>query len=403
MTLKKGRENKIHIGIFGRRNNGKSSLINALAKQNIAIVSDVPGTTTDPVKKSIELFGIGPVILIDTAGIDDTGDLGKLRIEKTAEALKIIDLAIIVITANIIGDEEVSLVSRCKEYGIPFFFIHNKADQEALSDDTRSRVERETGAAVMDFSCIRKDDTDAVADMIRKVLPQDLLQRTTILGDLIRPGDLVMLITPIDSEAPEGRMILPQVQVLRDVLDHDAIAIILKETEIKGFLEKTGITPALAVTDSQAFGLVSQLISNDIPLTSFSILLARQKGDFLNYLQGTGKISTLNEGDRILMLESCTHQVSCEDIGRIKLPKWLQEFTGKKLHFDIVAGLSNLPVDIHEYAMVIQCGGCVITRRQILNRLKPATDAGIPVTNYGLAIAYVHGIFDRATEMFRKK
>ncbi len=400
MTLKKGRENKVHIGIFGRRNSGKSSLINALAKQNIAIVSDVAGTTTDPVKKSIELFGIGAVIMIDTAGIDDVGELGKLRIEKTDEALKIIDLAIIVLARNQFGEPETTLIEKCRKYDVPFFFVHNKSDLEPLEDKTINKVKEFSDSGIMDFSCLRKDDTDTIVEVIKKHLPVEMLQKQTILGDLIEKDDLVLMITPIDSEAPEGRMILPQVQVLRDILDHDGVALILKETEIEAFLKNTGIKPKLAITDSQAFGLVSQLIPEDVSLTSFSILLARQKGDFIHYLKGTPKISELKDGDRILMLESCTHQVSCEDIGRIKLPNWLNEFTGKKLEFDIVAGLSNLPKDIHDYAMVIQCGGCVITRKQIFNRLKPATDAGIPVSNYGLAIAYVHGIFGRATKMF---
>lgn len=402
MTLKKGRENKVHIGIFGRRNSGKSSLINSLAKQNIAIVSDVAGTTTDPVKKSIELFGIGAVIMIDTAGIDDVGELGKLRIEKTDEALKIIDLAIIVLSRNQFGEPETALMEKCRKFDVPFFFVHNKSDLEPLEDTTITRIKEFTDSGIMDFSCLRKDDTDTIVEVIKKHLPADLLQRQTILGDLVGKDDLVLMITPIDSEAPEGRMILPQVQVLRDILDHDGVALILKETEVEAFLKNTGIKPKLAITDSQAFGMVSKLIPEEVPLTSFSILLARRKGDFVQYLRGTPKISELKDGDRILMLESCTHQVSCEDIGRIKLPHWLREFTGKKLEFDIVAGLSNLPADIHDYAMIIQCGGCVITRKQIFNRLKPAADAGIPVTNYGLAIAYVHGIFGRATAMFER-
>jgi [FeFe] hydrogenase H-cluster maturation GTPase HydF len=402
--MAKGRENKPHIGIFGRRNNGKSSLINALARQDIAIVSDVAGTTTDPVKKSIEIHGIGPVIMIDTAGIDDTGVLGLKRIARTEAALKTIDLAILVVVNNAWDDHEERLVEKFRENDIPFFVAHNKADIQSAHADFIGKIRTRHETSVIDFSAAEADlrQVELLVDLIRRLMPESALRARTIVGDLIKYGDVVLLITPIDIEAPEGRLILPQVQVIRDVLDHDGIAVVVKEREVDAFFKQMNPRPALVVTDSQVFLKADASIPKEIPLTSFSILLARQRGDFENYLKGTPKIGTLNNGDRVLILESCTHHVSCDDIGRMKIPRWLTNYTGKKLEFDVVAGLSSLPRDITDYAIVIQCGGCVITRKQLINRLKPAVDAGISVTNYGMAIAYVHGIYNRAVAPFLK-
>lgn len=402
--MAKGRETKPHIGIFGRRNNGKSSLINALAGQEIAIVSDVAGTTTDPVKKSIEIHGLGPVIMVDTAGIDDTGELGLKRIAKTEATLRTIDLAILVVANNIWNDHEERLVSKFREHDIPFFVIHNKADQEMASPQLKGLVREKHQVPVVDFCAANAAvrDVDQLIDLIKQLMPESALLKKTIVGDLISYGDVVLLITPIDIEAPEGRLILPQVQVIRDVLDHDGIAVVVKEREVDAFIKRMNPKPALVVTDSQVFLKADASIPKDIPLTSFSILLARQKGDFEHYLEGTPKLAELNDGDRVLILESCTHHVSCDDIGRMKIPRWLSNFTGKKLEYDVVAGLSSLPRDIKDYAIVIQCGGCVITRKQLINRLKPAVEANIPVTNYGMAIAFVHGIYNRAVAPFLK-
>ncbi|MCX6257772.1 MAG: [FeFe] hydrogenase H-cluster maturation GTPase HydF [Bacteroidia bacterium] len=390
-----GRDNKPHIGIYGRRNNGKSSLINLIAGQDIAIVSDHAGTTTDPVKKSFEISGFGPVVLIDTAGIDDFGELGDKRVARSKESLNTIDLAILVITANRFEEPEKSLVKILNTLEIPFFIVHNKSDLEPLDPQVKSSVEEETGALICDFSALTSD-AGLLTDLIRKTIPASALKTPSLLGDLISFGDIVLLITPIDAEAPEGRLILPQVQAIRDILNNDGVAVILKEREIDSFLRKTGIKPRLAVTDSQVFVKADASVPPDIPLTSFSILLARYKGDFENYLKGTPKISELKDGDHILILESCSHHVSCDDIGRVKIPRWLSAFTGKKLVYEVVAGLNKLPVDIGRFALVIQCGGCMITRRQLHNRLKPAINAGVPVTNYGMAIAYVQGIYRRA-------
>ncbi|MEA5110470.1 tRNA modification GTPase MnmE [bioreactor metagenome] len=398
--MSKGKDTKPHIGIFGRRNNGKSSLINALAGQELAIVSDVAGTTTDPVKKSMEIPGIGPVILIDTAGIDDTGELGLKRVEKSREMLKVIDFAILVITGNEFAQEEEKLIAEFEDKAVPFLVLHNKSDLQPLDAGLKQNLETNYTVPVLEFSAINRLGVDGLIAAMQRLIPESAYTAPSMLGDLISYGDVVLLITPIDIEAPEGRMILPQVQAIRDILDHDGIAVVCKEREADGFIRRMNPKPALVVTDSQVFLKADAAVPPEIPLTSFSILLARQRGDFRNYLKGTPKVSELKDGDRILILESCTHHVSCDDIGRVKIPRWLGNFTGKKLEYEVVAGLSKLPRDIRDYAMVIQCGGCVITRKQIINRLKPAVDAGIPVTNYGMAIAWVHGIYNRAVAPF---
>lgn len=402
----KGRDTKPHVGIFGRRNVGKSSLINALVGQEIAIVSGIAGTTTDPVKKSIEIHGLGPLILIDTAGIDDSGDLGELRIKKSMAVLKLIDLAILVLSDNIFDDHEAGLTQEFVRLEIPYIIVHNKSDNSPVKEEYREKIRSITGKEVAAYSALYPDRYNAaLLEMIRETMPPMALRSHGLIGDLVNPGDIVLLVTPIDIEAPEGRMILPQVQVIRDTLDNDCTAIILKENEIESFLGKTGIRPRLVITDSQAFGKVNAVIPREIPLTGFSIVLARQKGDFEEYLIGTPKIGELKEGDRVLLLESCTHNVSCDDIGRVKIPRWLTNFTGKKLKFDTVAGLDSFPRPVEEYALVIQCGGCMVTHRQLVNRLREPKKHNIAITNYGMAIAYMHGIFDRAIEPFtgRKK
>ncbi len=405
--MKKGRETKPHIGIFGRRNNGKSSLINCLAGQDIAIVSDTAGTTTDPVKKSFEITGFGPVVLIDTAGIDDHGDLGNKRINKTYDTIKIIDLAILVIAQNKFGEFEKKLIREFQFYDTPFLIIHNKSDLETLKQETSDFLKKNYAATAIEFSSLncknQVDKLEQIISKIKKLIPENAYKTPSLIGDLVSYGDIVLLITPIDIEAPAGRMILPQVQMIRDILDNDCVAIVLKEREVDAFLRKTGIKPKLAITDSQIFLKADASIPKDIPLTGFSVVLARLKGDFDNYLKGTPKISELKDGDRILLLESCSHHVSCDDIGRVKIPRWVSKFTGKKLAYDVVSGLDNLKRDIHDYALVIQCGGCMITQKQIKNRLKPAIEAGIPVTNYGMAIAWVQGIYHRAVAPFLKK
>ncbi len=400
--MTKGRDTKPHIGIFGRRNNGKSSLINVLTGQEIAIVSDIAGTTTDPVKKSIEIAGIGPVVVIDTAGIDDSGEIGLKRVGKTREILKIIDLAILVIVNNEFEEPEKQLIRDFHALDLPWFIIHNKSDVAKITPELVKLAHDVYAVPVINFSALVPDNIEEVIALIRKTIPETAFRKQTLVGDLISYGDLVLLITPIDIEAPEGRMILPQVQVIRDVLDHDGIAVVCKEREVDAFLKKMNPKPVLVITDSQVFPKADASVPKEIPLTSFSIVLARQKGDFINYIKGTPHLSMLRDGDRLLILESCTHHVSCDDIGRVKIPRWLTNYSGKRLEFDVVAGLNKISRPITEYAMVIQCGGCMITRKQIISRLKPAVDAGIPVTNYGMAIAYVHGIYNRAIAPFTK-
>ena len=397
-----GRDLKPHIGIYGRRNSGKSSLINCLAGQDIAIVSSHAGTTTDPVKKSFEITGFGPVILIDTAGIDDTGELGSKRVERTVRSLDIIDLALLLVTENSWEDYEDDLVSKFRNQDIPFIIIHNKSDLCEPTDGFRGEVRQKSGAILFEFSALDKRNYEKLIDLIRTTIPEHSYRSMALVGDLIIHGDIVLLITPIDIEAPAGRLILPQVQAIRDILDNDAVAIVLKEREVDAFLKNTGIRPALAITDSQAFVKADASIPPDIPLTSFSIILARFKGDFDSYLKGTPKISALKDGDRVLLLESCTHHVACDDIGRTKIPRWISNYTGKKIEYDVVAGLDILPRPVTDYSLVIQCGGCMITRRQLHNRLQPFIKAGIPVTNYGMAIAYVQGIYKRAIAPFVK-
>ena len=372
-TTKKGNELKPRIGFFGRRNVGKSTMINWLTGQQIAIVSDTAGTTTDPVRKSMEIGGIGPVVLIDTAGIDDEGELGRMRVEKSMAALAEVDLALLLYTEGCYGEPEEMVERWCTEHGTPLLKVLTKS------------------API---------DKEALIAQIKEALPESAYRGRSLLGDIVAPGDTVVLVTPIDSSAPEGRMILPQVQVLRDLMDLHAQAFFCQPDELTSTLAALKEPPALVVTDSQAFKQVAAIVPDAVPLTSFSVVLARQKGLFLEYLQGTRKIGNLKDGDRVLLLESCTHNVTCEDIGRVKLPAALRKATGKELLCEVIGGQSPLPAHLSQYALVIQCGGCVITAQQVKARLLPALEAGVPVSNYGLALAWCNGIFERATKIF---
>ena len=374
--MKKGNETKPRIGLFGRRNVGKSTMVNWLTGQQIAIVSDTAGTTTDPVRKSMEIGGIGPVVLVDTAGIDDEGELGAQRVEKSMAALAEVDLALLLYTEW--GEPEERVERWCNEHGTPMLKIRTKA------------------API---------DKEALIVQIKNALPESAYRGRSLLGDVVAAGDTVVLVTPIDSSAPEGRMILPQVQVLRDLMDLHAQAFFCQPAELEHTLASLHSAPRLVITDSQAFKLVAAIVPEEVPLTSFSVVLARQKGLFGEYLKGTPTIGNLKDGDRVLLLESCTHNVTCEDIGRVKLPAALRRTTGRELHCDILAGsdsIQNSEFRIQNYALVIQCGGCVITAQQVHARLLPALEAGIPVSNYGLALAWCSGIFERATRIFQK-
>ena len=389
---------KPYIGIFGRRNCGKSSLINLLTGQNIAIVSDTAGTTTDPVKKSLEIFGIGPCVLVDTAGIDDVGELGQQRVEKTMKVLEEIDCAILVITENNFGDPEKQLIARMKERAVPFFVVHNKSDQESLLAVVKAMIEQNYDTKVLNYSIVKDKDISPLIELLKKTIPESAYQKVSLLGGIINPNEVVVLVCPVDSEAPEGRLIPPQVMAIRDVLDNECICVVLKETHLQQYLE-TMPKPALIVTDSQVFGFVSQIVPADIPLTSFSIVMARLRGDFDNYVKGTPYLSQLKDGDTVLLLESCTHHSTCEDIGRVKLPRMILKFTGKDIKFEYVAGLSPIATP-EKYAMAIQCGGCMSTRKQLLNRTNLFVSQDIPISNYGMALAYMNGIFERVMEPF---
>lgn len=371
----KGNELKPRIGFFGRRNVGKSTMVNFLTGQQTAIVSDTAGTTTDPVRKSMEIGGIGPVVLIDTAGIDDEGELGQMRVEKSMAALAEVDLALLLYTEGCYGEPEEMVERWCTEHGTPLLKVLTKK------------------API---------DKDALIAQIKEALPESAYRGRSLLGDIIGRGDTVVLVTPIDSSAPEGRMILPQVQVLRDLMNLHAQALFCQPEELATTLATLREAPRLVVTDSQAFRQVAATVPHDVPLTSFSVVLARQKGPFEEYLKGTPTIGSLGDGDRVLLLESCTHNVTCEDIGRVKLPAALKKATGKELLCEVIGGQSPLPSDLSQYALVIQCGGCVITAQQVKARLLPALETGVPVSNYGLALAWCSGIFERATKIFQQ-
>lgn len=398
--MRKGRESKPHIGIFGRRNNGKSSFINAITGQNIAIVSEVAGTTNDPVKKSIEISGIGPVILIDTAGIDDVGDLGEKRVAKTISTLKLIDLAILIVANNEFGQIEEDLITRFQNQNLPFIILHNKSDIAPLDGALAASIKSRFSVDVIDFSAKNFVNKEQVIKLLRHKMPANAYKSSSLVAGLIDKNDMVLLITPIDNEAPEGRLILPQVKAIRDIIDANGICVVCKETEVEKLLKVLKPRPRIAITDSQIFAHVDAIVPDDIALTGFSILFARLKGNFAEYLKGTPKIDDLEDGDRILLLESCTHHVACDDIGRIKIPRWIDKHTGKKLEYEVVSGLSDLPRPIKDYALVIQCGGCVVTKTQLNNRLAPAIEAEIPITNYGMAIAWLHGTYKRAIAPF---
>lgn len=398
--MSKGKDHKPHIGIFGRRNVGKSSLINALTGTDTAIVSAIAGTTTDPVKKSIEIFGIGPAILVDTAGIDDNGILGEKRIEKTLQIIPQIDVAVLLLSENNFGNFELELIDIFKTNNVEFCIVHNQEDIETISQHTFDTILEKTGKSTEKCSVKTSENFIEIIELLKRTIPETSYQKTTLLGDLIEKNDVVMLITPIDSEAPDGRMILPQAMAIRDVLDNDAINIVLKETEVEHFFKTQSVKPKLVVTDSQMFEMISKIVPDDIPLTGFSVLYARMRGPFEEYINGVKKLSELKDGDKILILESCVHQVSCEDIGRYKIPRWVRNFSGKQVEFDVAAGLTEIEKPITDYALVIQCGGCMITRQQLHNRLRPALKAGVPVTNYGIAIAYMNRILERAIQPF---
>lgn len=398
----------IFIGVFGRINSGKSSLINVISGQDVAIVSDTPGTTTDPVKKRMEIFGVGPVVFVDTAGVDDESELGSKRIAKTDQVISQIDIAILLFTNNQFGFFEKSLIEKFRKKSVPVIIIHNQSDIIPLDPVVRREIEEEFGVTTFEFSCSLLDESkqqDMVVQLTARIV--DLFSKLSgekkrLFDSLAGRDDVVVLVCPIDSEAPEGRLILPQVNAIRDLLDRDAIAVVLQPGQLPGYLAKNHEDVRLVVTDSQAFAEIDKVVPEYLPLTGFSVLLARLKGPFEKYLEGTPVIDNLNDNDRVLILESCSHHSSCEDIGRVKIPALLNKRTGKNIKWDIVAGLDPLPENPEDYSLVIQCGGCMITNKQLASRLDEVMDKGVPVTNYGMTIAWCLGIYDRAVEVFVK-
>lgn len=382
---------RLHIGIFGKRNAGKSSLINALTGQNLAIVSDVKGTTTDPVLKSMELLPLGPVVMIDTPGLDDEGELGNLRIQKAYQMLNKTDIALLVVDASVgMSMEDERILNKIKNKEIPYIIVMNKSD---LCSD--SSLPEENAIYV---STSQNQNIYELKNRIASLIPQDACTKT-IVGDLLKPLDFVVLVVPIDKAAPKGRLILPQQQTIRDILDHGAVSIVVKDTDLKDTLEKLGQKPALVITDSQVFKSVSQIVPKDIPLTSFSILFARYKGNLNTVVNGARILDTLENGDTLLISEGCTHHRQCGDIGTEKLPKLLAKHSCKKLNFEFTSG-TEFPLDLTPYKLIIHCGGCMLNDREMKYRLKCAEDAGIPMTNYGTAIAYMTGILERSIKIF---
>lgn len=379
---------RIHIGFFGRRNAGKSSVVNAVTNQQISVVSDVKGTTTDPVTKAMELLPLGPVVIIDTPGFDDEGELGKMRVKRTKQVLNRVDVAVLVVDGAVGktgADNE--LIEIFNEKKIPFVVAYNKSD---ISGDR----EYSDGVAV---SALNNTNVDLLKEKIAKLTKTDDT-KLKICGDLVSEGDFAVLVVPIDSAAPKGRLILPQQQTIRDVLEAGATAVVVRDTELKSTLESLGKKPKLVITDSQAFESVSKDVPNDIYLTSFSILMARYKGFLKSAVEGATAIDSLKNGDKVLISEGCTHHRQCDDIGTVKLPRWLKKYTGKELVIETSSG-KGFPDDLTPYSLVIHCGGCMLNEREVQYRRKFAEDSKVPFTNYGTAIAYMQGILKRSLEI----
>lgn len=387
--------NRTHIGIFGKRNAGKSSLINAITGQNYAIVSDVLGTTTDPVLKSMELLPLGPIVIIDTPGLDDEGTLGALRIQKAYQILNKTDIAVLVIDASSgVTKEDSEILKRIHEKEIPCVIVVNKSDicpNYNLEDlplpdsDSAILVSSKTGEHIHELK-----------ELLAQQASQDTIQKS-IVADLLNPLDFVVLVVPIDSAAPKGRLILPQQQTIRDILEAKASAIVVQETELAETLNSLGKKPKMVITDSQVFKKVSAVTPDDILLTSFSILFARYKGNLKTLVDGASALDSLKNGDRILISEGCTHHRQCDDIGTVKLPNWIRNYTKKEIEFEFTSG-TEFPLDLSSYKMIVHCGGCMLNEREMKYRLKCAEDAKIPITNYGTCIAYINGILNRSLE-----
>ncbi len=382
---------RVHIGFFGRRNAGKSSVVNAITGQSLAVVSDVLGTTTDPVQKAMELLPLGPVVIIDTPGLDDEGELGQLRVEKAYKVLRSVDVAVVVVDSSQgLSDVERTLISQLSDRGIPYIVVMNKSDlAEAKADaiDGAISVSAATGHNIEEL----KERLAALA--------RGRENERHIVSDIISAGDTVVLVTPIDASAPKGRLILPQQQTIRDILDADGVVVVTKETKLGEALGRLREKPALVITDSQVFGLVARELPRDIPLTSFSILFARYKGLLADAVKGAAVLDRLSDKSRILIAEGCTHHRQCEDIGTVKLPGWIKKYIGKDIEFSFASG-KDFPQDIESYDMIIHCGGCMLNEREMSYRMRCARDKQRPISNYGTVRAYMNGILKRTLEPF---
>lgn len=388
---------RVHIGVFGRRNVGKSSLLNALTKQTVSIVSSTKGTTTDPVEKPMELLPLGPVLFIDTAGIDDESNLGALRIDKTQKVFERVDLALIV-TDGDWGAYEDELYDAFHKRETPMLVVFNKADISPTSKDVLTKVSQK-GLSSLSVSATEGSHITDLRQKMADVAPDDVFETPTIAGDLVGAGEVAILVVPIDKEAPKGRLIMPQVQTIRDLLDSDAITMVVKERELRAAIDKLKTPPKLVITDSQAFLKVQGDTPKDIPLTSFSILFARLKGDLVAQTEGVLMIDKLKSGDKILIAEACTHRELCEDIGRVKIPRLMRNYTGADLQFDVVAG-HDYPENLSDYKLVIHCGACMWNKKTMNLRIKKSQSSSVPITNYGMTIAHCLGITKRALEPF---
>lgn len=393
---KTAQSERLHIAFIGRRNVGKSSLMNRFIGQDLVIVSNVPGTTTDPVKKSMELLPFGPVVLIDTAGIDDVGELGQKRISKTTKIISESDFVILVLDSQTdLSEYEITLIDQLQKFQLPYLIVINKSDlgikYELVEKLNQLQLQYHT------VSCINDDGFFQLKEKVAKLLPAD--EELPLVSDLIKQHDLIVLVVPIDLGAPKGRLIMPQVQTIRESLDEDAIVVIAKDKELRAALEKLKVPPKLVVTDSQAIMKVNADVPDEIPLTTFSILMARYKGDLQEYVKGIVRIEELQDGDKVLVAEACSHHAQEDDIGRVKIPRWLRLHTKKKLEIDVKSG-HDFPDNLYEYKLIIHCGGCTLTRKMMQTRIKQAKYMGVPIVNYGVAISYMHGAMPRALEPF---
>ena len=383
---------RVHIAFFGLRNAGKSSVVNAVTSQQLSLVSDTPGTTTDPVRKAMELLPAGPVVVIDTPGIDDVGELGEQRVKRALDTINQTDVAVLIADGTLgLRDGDRKLISAFEKKNIPYIVAYNKADLPEFK-------KREFNKNEIAVSAKNGENIKELRELIASLAKGEGNDKR-ICADLIEPDDVVVLVTPIDAAAPKGRLILPQQQTLRDILDANAISLVTRETELPGALKALAKPPKLVITDSQAFGRVSRDVPPEILLTSFSILFARYKGDLAEAVRGAAMLDKLSDGDRVLISEGCTHHRQCGDIGTEKLPKWIREYTNKQLEFSFTSG-GEFPDDLSEYALVIHCGGCMLNEREMKSRVRRCIDSGTPITNYGIAIAQIHGILRRSLEPF---